>query len=69
MGPRGGDEINLIVPAGNYGWPMVSYGDHYSGEPIPRPPTHPEFREPELYWTLVIAPAGMIFYRGRLFPG
>lgn len=68
MGPRGGDEINLIEPGVNYGWPEVSYGDNYSGEPIPRPPTRPEFREPALYWTPVIAPAGLAFYEGDLFP-
>lgn len=68
MGPRGGDELNRIQRGGNYGWPYVSYGDQYSGEPIPRPPTRPEFVEPALYWNPVIAPAGMAFYSGTLFP-
>lgn len=68
MGPRGGDELNRIQRDGNYGWPLVSYGDQYSGEPIARPPTRPEFLEPSIYWTPVIAPAGMAFYSGALFP-
>ena len=68
MGPKGGDELNLIEPDVNYGWPEVSYGDNYNGTPIPKPPTRPEFREPALYWTPVIAPAGLAFYEGDLFP-
>ena len=68
MGPKGGDELNLIEPGVNYGWPEVSYGDNYNGTPIPKPPTRPEFREPALYWTPVIAPAGLAFYEGNLFP-
>ncbi len=68
MGPKGGDELNLIEQGGNYGWPEVSYGDNYNGTPIPKPPTRPEFREPALYWTPVIAPAGLAFYEGDLFP-
>lgn len=68
MGPKGGDELNLIEPGVNYGWPEVSYGDNYNGTPIPRPPSRPGFREPALYWTPVIAPAGLAFYEGSLFP-
>lgn len=68
MGPKGGDELNLIEPGVNYGWPAVSYGDNYDGTPIPKPPTRPEFREPALYWNPVIAPAGLAFYEGDLFP-
>lgn len=68
MGPKGGDELNLIEPGVNYGWPVVSYGDNYDGTPIPKPPTRPEFREPALYWNPVIAPAGLAFYEGDLFP-
>lgn len=68
MGPKGGDELNLIEPGVNYGWPEVSYGDNYNGTPIPKPPTRPEFREPALYWNPVIAPAGLAFYEGDLFP-
>ncbi|MHC2459820.1 glucose/arabinose dehydrogenase [Rhizobium leguminosarum] len=68
MGPRGGDELNLIEPGRNYGWPEVSNGDNYSGTPIPRHATRPEFAAPAVYWTPVIAPAGLAFYEGSLFP-
>jgi glucose/arabinose dehydrogenase len=68
MGPRGGDELNLIRPGGNYGWPIVSNGDNYDGTPIPRHSTHPEFVPPVVYWNPVIAPAGLAFYTGDLFP-
>lgn len=68
MGPRGGDELNLIEPGKNYGWPLVSNGDNYDGTPIPRHATRPEFDAPLLYWNPVIAPAGLAFYNGAMFP-
>lgn len=68
MGPRGGDEFNLIEPGRNYGWPVVSNGDNYSGRRIPDHQTRPEFAAPAVYWTPVIAPAGLVFYDGDLFP-
>ncbi|MBE9606919.1 PQQ-dependent sugar dehydrogenase [Acetobacteraceae bacterium H6797] len=68
MGPRGGDELNLIQPGRNYGWGEVSNGDNYSGVPIPRHATRPEFTPPVVYWTPVISPGGMAFYDGPLFP-
>lgn len=68
MGPRGGDELNLVEPGRNYGWPLVSNGDNYSGLPIPRHETRPDLTPPALYWTPVIAPAGLAFYEGALFP-
>lgn len=68
MGPRGGDELNLIEPGSNYGWPVVSNGDNYSGSAIPRHSTRPEFAAPALYWNPVIAPAGLAFYEGDKFP-
>lgn len=68
MGPRGGDEFNLIKAGLNYGWPVVSNGDQYSGTPIARHETKPEFEPPPLYWNPVIAPAGLAFYTGSLFP-
>lgn len=67
MGPRGGDEINLVEPGTNYGWPVVSYGVNYSGADIPDHPTRPEFEEPEAHWTPVISPAGLVIYSGDLF--
>ncbi len=68
MGPRGGDEFNLIEAGENYGWPEVSNGSNYTGWPIPDHSTRPEFKAPALYWTPVIAPAGLAFYEGELFP-
>lgn len=68
MGPEGGDEFNLLEPGGNYGWPLVSNGNDYGGIPIARHDTHPEFMAPALYWTPIIAPAGLIFYTGNMFP-
>ncbi len=68
MGPRHGDEFNLIIAGDNYGWPIVSWGDHYSGIPIPDHDTRPEFHSPEAYWVPTIAPSGLIIYSGGLFP-
>lgn len=67
MGPRGGDEINLIEPGLNYGWPVVSNGRNYSGSNIPDHDTRPEFAAPEASWTPVIAPSGLVIYQGGLF--
>lgn len=67
-GPRGGDELNLVKRGENYGWPIVSNGEHYSGQAIPDHPTRPEFAAPAISWNPVIAPGDMIFYRGDLFP-
>lgn len=67
-GPRGGDEMNLIQPGRNYGWPLVSYALNYNGVPIPSPDTRPDLAKPVLYWTPVIAPGNMVFYHGRMFP-
>ncbi|MFO1143053.1 MAG: PQQ-dependent sugar dehydrogenase [Amaricoccus sp.] len=68
MGPRGGDELNLIEAGRNYGWPVVSNGDEYSGAPIPDHDTRPEFAAPAVYWNPVISPAGLAFYDGAMFP-
>jgi aldose sugar dehydrogenase len=68
MGPKGGDELNLIKPGKNYGWPVVSNGINYDGVPIPKHDTHPEFEKPVVYWTPVIAPAGLAFHDGKMFP-
>jgi len=68
MGPKGGDELNLLEPGRNYGWPIVSNGDNYSGQPIPDQPSRPDFAAPKLWWNPSISPAGMIYYSGSLFP-
>lgn len=68
-GPRGGDEINIPKPGKNYGWPKASYGVHYSMIPIKDEHEEQGFEEPIYYWTPSIAPSGMIFYNGNLFPG
>lgn len=68
MGPRGGDELNLIERGANYGYPEVSNGDHYDGRSIPDHPTRPEFRAPVVTWNPVISPAGLIVYEGAQFP-
>jgi len=68
MGPAGGDELNLILRGRNYGWPLVSNGNHYDGTPIPNHDTRPDLEAPKTWWTPVIAPAGMIIYSGSLFP-
>jgi glucose/arabinose dehydrogenase len=68
MGPRHGDELNLVLKGRNYGYPIVSEGDHYSGEEIPDHDTRPEFEAPRVAWIPTIAPAGMVFYSGDQFP-
>src|SRR5210317_965513 len=68
MGPRHGDEFNQIIRGDNYGWPIVSWGDQYSGVPIPDHHTRPEFHTPEVYWVPTVAPSGLIIYDGSMFP-
>lgn len=68
MGPKGGDELNKIIKAKNYGYPLVSNGDHYDGKPIPDHSTRPEFEAPGLDWTPVISPSDLNFYTGKMFP-
>ena len=68
MGPKGGDELNRIVKGENYGYPIVSNGDHYSGLPIPDHQTRPEFKAPEIDWTPVISPSSLMIYTGNQFP-
>ena len=67
-GARGGDEVNLIEPGLNYGWPVISYGVHYSGAPIGEGTTRPDMEQPVYYWDPSIAPSGMAFYTGDAFP-
>jgi glucose/arabinose dehydrogenase len=61
-GPRGGDEINIPEPGRNYGWPLVSWGKHYSGEDIPDPFTRPDLAQSIYHWTPSISPSGIAFY-------
>ena len=67
-GPRGGDEINLLKPGLNYGWPVISYGVDYTGARITPFTERPGLEQPLLQWTPSIAPSGMTRYRGKLFP-
>nr|WP_315850283.1 PQQ-dependent sugar dehydrogenase [Qipengyuania thermophila] len=68
-GPAGGDEINIVQPGANYGWPVASNGEHYDGRPIPDHAPGDGFVAPVLTWTPATAPGNMILYRGTLFPG
>ncbi|MEM1388954.1 MAG: PQQ-dependent sugar dehydrogenase [Pseudomonadota bacterium] len=68
-GPKGGDELNQPQPGKNYGWPVVSYGENYNGRPVgDGVASAPEFEEPVYFWDPVIAPGGIHFYDGDLFP-
>jgi glucose/arabinose dehydrogenase len=69
-GPRGGDELNKPLAGRNYGWPVITYGIDYGGEPIGEGVTvRHGMEQPAYYWDPVIAPSGMIFHSGRLFAG
>jgi glucose/arabinose dehydrogenase len=68
-GPAGGDEVNVVQRGRNYGWPLVSEGDHYDGRSIPRHSTRPDFVAPAYAWPQTFAPSGLMVYRGGLFPG
>ncbi len=67
MGPLHGDELNLVKPGRNYGYPIVSNGNHYSGKKIPNHDTRPEFEAPQVWWKPTIAPAELIYYSGDMF--
>jgi glucose/arabinose dehydrogenase len=68
MGPKGGDEVNLIKPGLNYGYPKVSNGDHYDGKPIPDHAPGDGFEAPKVWWNPVISPGGLLYYSGTAFP-
>ena len=68
MGPKGGDEVNLIKPGLNYGYPLASNGDHYDGKPIPDHRAGDGFEAPKVWWNPSISPGGLIHYSGDLFP-
>ncbi|RBW55977.1 PQQ-dependent sugar dehydrogenase [Ruegeria sp. A3M17] len=67
-GAQGGDEVNLIQPGRNYGWPVISYGVHYSGQKIGEGTSKPGMEQPEHYWDPSIAPSGLLVYSGKLWP-
>ncbi|MEP3346194.1 MAG: PQQ-dependent sugar dehydrogenase [Litoreibacter sp.] len=67
-GARGGDEVNKIKAGANYGWPVISYGTHYSGLKIGEGTSKAGMKQPEHYWDPSIAPSGMMIYSGKLWP-
>lgn len=67
-GPKGGDEVNVLVPGSNYGWPAVTYGDNYSGAFVSPFKQYPGIKEPLHYWVPSIAPSGLAVYQGDVFP-
>jgi glucose/arabinose dehydrogenase len=69
MGPQGGDELNLVARAKDYGWPTITYGEEYTGAPIGAAITQQAgMEQPVYYWDPVIAPSGMVVYSGKLVP-
>lgn len=67
MGPRGGDELNLVERGKDYGWPTIGYGEEYSGEPIHEKTQAPGLEQPVYYWDPVISPGALTIYSGDLF--
>ncbi len=67
-GARGGDEINRVTRGANYGWPVISYGTHYSGDKIGEGTSKPGMEQPAFYWDPSMAPSGMMIYSGKLWP-
>lgn len=68
MGPRGGDELNLIERGKDYGWPTIGYGEEYSGKAIHASTQAPGLEQPVYYWDPVISPGALTIYSGKLFP-
>jgi glucose/arabinose dehydrogenase len=67
-GPRGGDELNILRPGANYGWPVITYGESYAGFPIGEGTSKPGMEQPLRYWVPSISPSGLAFYTGEVFP-
>jgi aldose sugar dehydrogenase len=68
MGPRHGDELNLVKRGANYGYPKVSNGNHYDGKDIPDHKAGDGFEAPKAFWVPAISPGGLMFYNGDMFP-
>ena len=68
MGPKGGDELNLVAQRKDYGWPVIGYGEEYSGAPIHQATAQAGLEQPVYYWDPVISPSGLTIYSGDLFP-
>ena len=66
--PMGGDEVNIILPGRNYGWPVVSYSREYYGPRVSERPWREDLEQPEIVWVPSIAPSGLVFYTGDRFP-
>lgn len=67
-GAKGGDEVNRVKKGANYGWPVISYGEHYSGRKIGEGTSKAGMEQPNFYWDPSIAPSGMMIYSGKMFP-
>jgi glucose/arabinose dehydrogenase len=67
-GPLGGDELNVVLPGKNYGWPLVTYGTDYDGSKLADAATRPDVEAPFVYWVPSIAPSGLMVYTGDKFP-
>lgn len=68
MGPKGGDELNLVERGGNYGWPRASNGSHYDGKDIPDHTAGDSFVAPKVWWTPSVSPGSLLLYTGTAFP-
>lgn len=68
FGPIGGDEINVVEPGENYGWPLANWGVHYTLQDIPDPPTRPDLAAPIYFWNPSVSPSGMLYYTGDEIP-
>jgi glucose/arabinose dehydrogenase len=69
IGPMGGDEVNILIPGANYGWPLASMGRNYTGNPVSdQPSKRPGMEDPRMFWAPSISPSSILFYTGNRFP-